>query len=351
MRQLTKNTTDARRDFAVATGRTLNDRIEISNKNIRDLETFLEQPFPSHRAVSFARHCSDYDEQGSLLWNSATKILRDVDEDSGNSQEVDSIRFAVLLRAFSFFMLDAAHNESSGRTKNIDQRVRIFKVALKAARCCLDNNDLRLAFKLIERTSRYVTAWEEATTVIRVVDDSLNDEESSIQQLICDFYLLRTAHAAKSRRYDLADHFFLKANFSDNSDQDHLLETAAGICFEIGRSQLQQSSKENALVWLERAHKLLDSELLASRSLEYEDLRLAIVTSLLEALPNDDPGKRAWDIVAGLDEDHGLGNRIAVLVMKLNIVSRSEPVDIDAAARILVQMIRSTVLTDQTYLT
>lgn len=248
-------------------------------------------------------------------------------------------------------MLDAAHNETSCRTKDIDQRVRIFKVALKASRCCLDSGYLPLTAKLIETTSKYVAAWDETTPVVSMTETAANDEDLVFKRLVCDFYLLRMAHASKCGRYDLADHFFLKSNIFEDENQDDLMERAAGLCFDIGRSHFQQKNKEVVISWLERAYKLLNSDALASRSLEHEDLRLAVVALLTDALPSDKSDTRSWDLVAELDQVYGLGNRIAVLVMQLNIVMRKSPVDIDMAASILSRMVRLTVLTDQTYLT
>ncbi|KAM0719528.1 hypothetical protein Q7P37_003658 [Cladosporium fusiforme] len=338
-------------DFAEKTSQKLNDRVSISTNTIAELKTFVEQPFPSHGSVSFARSCSEFDIRGSYLWNAATKIIRDVDEDDRSTSKPDLLRFGVLLRTYAFFMLDAAHDAASRRTRDIDQRVRILKIALKASRCCLDNGDVRLAFRIIETASNYVAAWEETTPVIRVTDSIANDEDFIIQRLKCDFHLLRMAHASKSGRYDLAEHFFLKAKINGDTIPDDLLEDAAGICFDIGRSQLQLESSDNAILWLERANELLNSEALASLSLQNEDLRLAIVASLIEALPEDGFGNRAWELVTSLDQDHGLGNRIAVLAMQLNVVTREHSMDVDKAITILSRMIQSTVLTDQTYLT
>lgn len=318
---------------------------------MRELEAFIERPFPSHSALVFARSCSDFEVQGSSLWNAATKIIRDVGDDDEFGPKPDLLRFGVLLRAFAFFMVDAASSVSPNRSKGCDERVRNFKVALKASRSCLESGDLQLTSKIIEAASKYIAAWEETIPMIHVADSAMGDEKSAIHRLISDFYLLRMAHASKSGRHDLSDHFFSKANINGQASDEDLLETAAGHCLEIGRLQLQSKSEENAVLWLERAYELLNSDALALRSLETEDLRLAIVAALIEALPFDDPGDRAWGLVLGLEQEHGLGDRNIVLIMQLNVLTRKGSADIDTAATILSRMVRCTVLTDQTYLT
>ena len=168
-----------------------------------ELESFVKQPFPSPNAIALARKSLEYDKQGSSIWNAATKILRNHESGDALSSGVDLPRFCMLLRAFAFFLLDAAHNTSTRRTKDSDQRIRMFKIALKASRFSLDNNDLDLAFKLLESCSKYISAWDEATPIIRVTSDDCNDEASIISSLTSEYYLFRMAHASKSGRLDL----------------------------------------------------------------------------------------------------------------------------------------------------
>jgi hypothetical protein len=255
------------------------------------------------------------------------------------------------LRAFAYLLLDAAHNTSSRRTKDSDQTVRIFKIALKASRCSLDNNDLDLAFKLLESCSKYVSAWGEATPVIRMADSEC-DEGLLVSQLTSEFYLCRMVHASKTGRIDLAEHFFTKANITGDGRHPELLETAADLCYEIGRSQQHQKLLESALSWLERAYQLINGEDIDSSSMENEDLRLAIAASFVDSLTGTSDSansSRAWNLLTSLEQDHGLGNRMAVLAMQLNVLMKADDVDITAASAAVSRMIRSSVLTDQTY--
>jgi len=318
---------------------------------LSELEAFVKQPFPSPNAVALARKSSEYETQGSRLWNAATKILRDQDDSDDSGPKVDLRRLGMQLRAFAYLLLDAAHNTSSRRTKDSDQTVRIFNIALKASRCSLDNNDLDLAFKLLESCSKYVSAWGEATPVIRMADSECG-EGLLVSQLTSEFYLCRMVHASKTGRIDLAEHFFTKANITGDGRHPELLETAADLCYEIGRSQQHQKLLESALSWLERAYQLINGEDIDSSSMENEDLRLAIAASFVDSLTGTSDSansSRAWNLLTSLEQDHGLGNRMAVLAMQLNVLMKADDVDITAASAAVCRMIRSSVLTDQTY--
>jgi tetratricopeptide (TPR) repeat protein len=343
---------DEDQDFAIATAQALNDRSPFTTNTLSELEAFVKQPFPSPNAIALARKSSEYEIQGSRLWNAATKILRDHDDGEDAGPKVDFHRLGMLLRAFAYLLLDAAHNTSSRRTKDSDQTIRIFKIALKASRCSLDTNELDIAFKLLESCSKYISAWDEATPVIRMADNECDDEGRMVSLLTSEFYLYRMVHASKTERIDLAEHFFTKANVTGGERHNELLETAADLCYEIGRSQQHQKHLESALSWLERAYQLINVEDMDASSVENEDLRLAIAASFVESLtgiPDPVNTSRAWKLLTSLEEEYGLGNRMAVLAMQLNVLMKADDIDIAAASATVSRMIRSSVLTDQTY--
>ncbi|RYF06501.1 MAG: hypothetical protein EOO77_26775 [Oxalobacteraceae bacterium] len=69
-----------------------------------------------------------------------------------------------------------------------------------------------------------------------MADNECDDEELLVSQLTSEFYLYRMVHASKTGRIDLAEHFFTKANITGDGRYTELLETAADLCYEIGRS-------------------------------------------------------------------------------------------------------------------
>jgi hypothetical protein len=358
---LTGQSANRHADFAVATAQSLKDRSPITTNTINELDAFVRrQPFPSSNAVALARKSADFDSLGSSLWNAATKIIRgDEIDDEGESNKNSSkgtglTRFGILLRAFAFFLLDAAHNESR-RKKDAIQTTRIFKIALKAVRCSLDNNDAELGAKILETCSRYVSVWDEATPLIQVAGGDSEDERILTRRLTSEFYLLRMVHASRSR-LDLAEHFFIKADLSgkNNQAQQEVVEMAAEFCYDIGRSLKEQKRLTNSLSWLDRAYQLLQTDDQdAFPSVESEDLRLAVVASYAEASAehNDtESTQRSWEMVTSLENDHGMGNRMSVLVMQLNILAR-RPADADAFLPVMSRMVSSSILTEQTFRT
>jgi hypothetical protein len=310
--------------------------------------------------VALARKSADFDALGSSLWNAATKIMRgdDINDEheshKNNSRGSGLTRFGILLRAFAFFLLDAAHNDSR-RRKDGSQTTRIFKIALKAVRCSLDNNDAELGAKILETCSRYVSAWDKATPIIQVVGGGSEEERILTQRLASEFYLLRMVHASKSR-LDLAEHFFIKSEVSgpNGEGQQDIVEMAAEFCYDIGRSLKQEKRMTNSLSWLERAYNLLETnDHDAFPSVGSEDLRLAVVASYAEASAEQNDTEiiqRSWDMVTGLEKDHGMGNRMSVLVMQLNILTR-RPADADGFLPVVSRMVSSSILTEQTFRT
>ena len=309
--------------------------------------------------MALARKSADFDALGSSLWNAATKIIREdeIDDEESNknsSKGTGLTRFGILLRAFAFFLLDAAHNESR-RKKDASQTTRIFKIALKAVRCSLDNNDAELGAKILETCSRYVSAWDEATPIIQVAGSDSEDERILTRRLTSEFYLLRMVHASRSR-LDLAEHFFIKADLSgeNNNVQQDVVEMAAEFCYDIGRSLKEQKRLTNSLSWLDRAYQLLQTDdPNAFPSVGSEDLRLAVVASYAEASAgqNDTESiQRSWDMVTSLERDYGMGNRMSVLVMQLHILAR-RPADADAFLPVVSRMVSSSILTEQTFRT
>lgn len=308
--------------------------------------------------MALARKSDDFDALGSSLWNAATKIIREDEADETSEIKTKGAgltRFGILLRAFAFFLLDAAHNDSR-RRKDASQTTRIFKIALKAVRCSLDDNDSEMGAKLLESCSRYVSAWDEATPIIQMAGGNSADERIPTRRLTSEFYLLRMVHASRSRM-DLAEHFFVKANVSRHNGQcqQDITDMAAELCYDVGRYLKQEKRLTNSLSWLERAYRLLqtrdDHQDVAS--IGSEDLRLAVVASYAEASveQNDTESvRRSWDMLASLERDHGMGNRMSVLAMQLNILMR-RPADSNAFLPIISRMVSSSVLTEQTFRT
>lgn len=124
---------------------------------LNELETQIRglplQPSP----IVTARQ-DELDEVGTELWNLSTRLRRDVAAIGTDGKEKEEIacrkRSLCLLRAFSFLILDSA----GGQTKKRHQRkscIRLMKIALKAAKVCIDSKEFSSATKVLERAAEY----------------------------------------------------------------------------------------------------------------------------------------------------------------------------------------------------
>ena len=99
----------------------------------------------------------ELDKLGTELWNQATRLRRKDESDiDAKSEDATAHKFHILpfLRAYAFMLLDSA----GGRGPKGRQRkncIRLIKVALKAARVCIEGNELGVATKVLERAADY----------------------------------------------------------------------------------------------------------------------------------------------------------------------------------------------------
>jgi hypothetical protein len=64
---------------------------------------------------------------------------------------------------------------------------------------------------------------------------------------------------------------------------------------------------------------------------------------------NDEPLLRAGLLVEELDKVHGLGNRMAVQLLRLKIILQGQPVDLKRIGDTMARLLRAAVLTDRTF--
>ena len=180
---------------------------------------------------------------------------------------------------FAFLLIDTTFHGSSKHAKDPNQRLRNFKIGLKAGRFCLQKDELDLALGLLERCSEHVSANGDDSPLVRISDrNDASDHITSMRELEAEFYLLRLTHAWKSDRLDLADHFFNKYCVSSVSSMD-LAEKAADLFYEVGKPLAKKRLAETANKWLERALDALNACNMDSVSLDTGELRLCITST------------------------------------------------------------------------
>lgn len=340
-------------DLAGRTLHQLKERLPASDVLAVEIETAVRRTFPLPPSTSLVGKAASFDALGSQLWNIATNILReDEAPQDPRRQKADRTRLICILHTFGFFLIDTAHHTSSKGAKDGDQRIRMFKIALKTCRFCLDKDELELAQRVFERCSDDVGAVEEASPVVRLGADQGDDQRLCLKPLVSEFYLLRMTHAWKSERLDLADHFASKVQLEDLAASASLAEKAADLFHETGKALYRRQLMKPAAQWWNRALSALDAVDVEQLTQDGAELRLAIAAGLVDILivrREEDALKRAWSLTEQLDVRCGLGNRMVVTLMQLKILLSTQPVDSSTLSTIISRMIRQGVLTAKTF--
>ncbi|OCT48712.1 hypothetical protein CLCR_04716 [Cladophialophora carrionii] len=208
----------------------------------------------------------DFDRAAVTLWNKCCSL-----DGSDESQWMRGDLAKV--RAFSYFLLESA---GSIKRKN---HARLFKIAIKASKSCLDAGLLDIASAIIEQL---------ASKQERLAKSDDNDAPSGggfTESLQARYLLLRVALVWRQNRLDLAEHFYinqleqLRPNLSPEQ-----IEELADLCYEIGVDQLNQKQAGSAAKWLRRGCKMLTEHSSQMSQVDIAELRLSLMHSHVRAL-------------------------------------------------------------------
>jgi hypothetical protein len=137
---------------------------------------------------------------------------------------------------------------------------------------------------------------------------------------------------------------FTNASLSEQELGPSLAESLADLLFEMGKELLEKKFYEMAVKWLERAYSIIDGQELDKLSADASELRTSIiqysVKSLL-SLQQTDATEKACSLVLILESE--VGDKLIVLLMKLELLSASSDVFDSAAYGSVVQKIIRTV--------
>ena len=131
-----------------------------------------------------------------------------------------------------------------------------------------------------------------------------------------------------------------------------LAENLADLLLEIGKDCSSKASHEVAAQWLERAYDILMSRDLEELSSDAGDLQTAIMHALARALlklPGDEARRKAWNIADDLDS--GPNDKLAVLILKLDLFETEAGADSQGYCSILLRIVRVVHVTDTTFKT
>ncbi|KAK3072410.1 sporulation-specific protein 22 [Teratosphaeriaceae sp. CCFEE 6253] len=336
----------------------LKDRAVIPENLRAEIDSILKRTLPFVSSIALPAKRSALDSLGCQLWNAATNSLRDAEGQALDaSKRREHTRLVVLLRVFGYLLVDAAQHTPARRTKDEDQRVRTFKVAVKACRFCLDVGELDLAMKVMERLAEYATAAEKDIPIVRIVavaHDAADQREAALKQLTTEYHLLRLTHAWKSDRFDVADLSFTKIDQRELAGCASLTEKAADVFHEAAQSLVVKKVWDSAIKWCERAIDSLDNCGVEELSYDAPELRLAITATFVEALltiGTAEAREHALRLVEQLEMAYGMTNRIAVSLMRLQILTGAPKLDLTEVNGVITQMIKQAVLTDKSFKT
>ncbi|KAI9695204.1 MAG: hypothetical protein M1820_008840 [Bogoriella megaspora] len=278
---------------------------------------------------------ADLDVRGTKIWNIAVNLRRD----DGSR---DLSRLLCLLRVFAVLLLDAAQSN----TANLNNCTRLLRASLKAARSCVDANELDLCLKVLEKGANYEADFGKQASRGTTEDQSLYERLSS------EYYTMRTALAWRQSRLDIAEHMFERTvRFQQRADPI-TSERAADVFYEIGKNLAERRQDELAQKWLERAYDALEEQEPERLSSDAEELRLCIMHSIVRNLitqGTEEARHKAQDMTK-LMETY-FGDKMVVSLLKLELLAVEAELDVQAYKSALLNMIRTVVLTEPSFKT
>ncbi|KAF1940662.1 SPO22-domain-containing protein [Clathrospora elynae] len=290
---------------------------------------------------------NELDRLGTELWNLSTRLRRDESDPDGKSKEATALknRALSLLRVFSFLLLDAAEGQGAkGRQRK--NCIRLMKVALKAARVCIDCNELSTATKVLERAAEYQEHLSKN-------HEAQSGEETELADgLRIEYFAVRTTLAWRQDRMDTAEHMFAKCKQLTAALTPTTAENLADLLYEIGKGALTKRNYEVAARWLERAYDVLGEQDLGMLSPEVGELRLSTMQSIVQAymkLKAPDAQEKAWQMVKLMETD--FGDKMAVSLLKIELLSEAESFDTAEFYNVLLRMINTVLLNDTNFKT
>ncbi|KAF2036041.1 SPO22-domain-containing protein [Setomelanomma holmii] len=286
------------------------------------------------------------DKLGTELWNLSTRLRRDDAAGDGKAKDeaTRKNRTLCLLRVFSFLLLDSAAAQLKGRPRKTC--IRLMKVALKAARVCIDGGELTNATKVLERAAEYQDVLSQA-------GDGKDDEQGELANCLrLDYFAVRTLLAWRHDRMDMAEHMYTKCKQLQQALTPESAESLADLLYEIGKDNLTKRNYEVAIRWSDRAYDLLGDHDMESLSPEASELRLSTMHNIVQAhmkVDTTDARDRAWQMIKLMETDYT--DKMVVALLKIELLSKAPTLDTDEYYTVLLRMVRTIVLNDTNFKT
>ncbi|KAK3320643.1 meiosis protein SPO22/ZIP4 like-domain-containing protein [Cercophora scortea] len=277
----------------------------------------------------------EIDGMGTQLWNLCTRLRREFDP-----AEKRLRRLVLHGRVLAFHLLVIAKQKDSGKAPDL---IRMLKLALKAARDCIDSSEHGLATPVLQTAADYKGSLQD---IVSALPENVVKE---CNRLEVEYFIVRTALSWAENRLDVAEHMYTKTERLRHFLTPDYAEKLADVLYEIGKSLTARSDFIMAVKWLERAQEMINGQNIESLSRDGIELRLAILQALVTALLGTDSAEgldKAKNWVNYIESE--VGNRLVVLLLRLELLQKTpaEVFDSDAYADVLRRIIRSIDLTD-----
>ena len=308
-----------------------------------DLRGYIDRALALGTLGAQCDKSNELNELGTRLWNLSTRLKRDA------STTVDPL-IVILVRCFSFFVIDAAHRSAPKHAKRTEATaIRNLRISMKTARSCLEHGELDLASKVFQSAADYIPSGDRG----RSAEHAGNPEYTVTEELTAEFWLQRTALAWKQGQLDAAEFMYSKVHIRyDDGDHIRLVEQQADLTYEIGKSFLRKEEYESATHWLERSCDTLDSQPRERLGPDSSELHLSAMHDLarsLLGLGNATSIERASDLIALMESE--FGNKLAIALLKLKLLLSKNPVPAEEYQRVVINIVNSIVLTESTFKT
>ena len=120
--------------------------------------------------------------------------------------------------------------------------------------------------------------------------------------------------------------------------------------YEIGKACNTKAAHKVAVYWLEQAHNILASCDIEQLSSDAGDLEIATMHTMARALmkiPGDDSRMKAWKIAGDLDS--GPSDRLAVLMLKMDLYANDSESDREEYFNVLLRIVRMIHITEYNF--
>ncbi|OBT49348.1 hypothetical protein VE00_00485 [Pseudogymnoascus sp. WSF 3629] len=309
-----------------------------------NLQTQLHEQingFPGSLASLAVSKRQDLDTEGLTLWNLATRLMR------ANDCPISPEQRATLLaaRVFAFLLLDGGLGK--GNTSPVCVS-RLMKIALKAAKSCIEVKRLDFALKVLEKAAVYEGQLSMHDGAVKASPA----EAETYSQLQSEYYVVRTTLAWRQDKVEVAEHMYKKAALSDKALDPDTAENLADLLYEMGRDFFKKKQYELADKWLERGSSIITAQEIDKLSTDATNLQTSIIQARVQALlalEREDALDMANSLINNLENE--VGDRLIVLLLKLEVLSApvSRIFDCNAYGDVIYRMIRTVMMTEANF--